>query len=227
MRAIFLDRDGVICQNRPDHVKHWDEFRFLPGAKNSLAALSRLGLPIIVVTNQAIIGRGIVPASVVEDIHERMIAEVAAYGGRIDRVIYCPHRPEDKCACRKPEVGMLLQLAREMNIDLSHSYMVGDAATDLVAGQRVGCRSFLVLTGRGMQQLLPALHLGQGCFTLVRNLMGATAQILKSELDINDTGDPWNFYAETYELTPQDQQCPGQPNGGTSEYNVLSAPFAA
>ncbi|MEJ2560691.1 MAG: HAD family hydrolase [Anaerolineae bacterium] len=157
-RAIFLDRDGVICENRSDHVKSWNEFRFLPGAQNSLAALGRLGLPIIVVTNQAIIGRKMVPASVVDDIHRRMVADVEASGGRIDRVVYCPHRPEDRCTCRKPEPGMLLQVADEMDIDLSQSYLIGDAATDLMAGQRVGCRTFMVLTGRGMQQLLPAFR---------------------------------------------------------------------
>ena len=93
MRAIFLDRDGVICENRSDYVKSWREFEFLPGVKDSIAALSRLGLPIVVVTNQAAIGRGLVSAEAVEAIHERMVAEIAAYGGRIDRVIYCPHRP--------------------------------------------------------------------------------------------------------------------------------------
>src|SRR5262245_42634607 len=129
MRAIFLDRDGVICENRSDHVKSWAEFKFLPGAKNGLATLSRLGLPIIVVTNQAVIGRGIISADVVEDIHQRMLAEITAWGGRIDRVIYCPHRPEDECLCRKPKPGMLLQAAQELNLDLSQSYLVGDAAS--------------------------------------------------------------------------------------------------
>jgi len=184
MRAIFLDRDGVICENRTDHVKNWQEFRFLPGAKTSLAALSRLDLPIIVVTNQAVINRGLTSPSVVDDIHQRMIAEVVAYGGRIDRVIYCPHRPEENCKCRKPEPGMLQQVAQQMNINLTHSYMVGDALTDLMAAQRVGCQPFLVLTGRGFQQLVPALHTVNGKFTITRNLMGATTHILKAELNI-------------------------------------------
>ena len=86
MRAIFLDRDGVICQNRSDHVKSWTEFEFLPGAKSGLAALSRLNLPIIVVTNQAVVGRGIVSARVVEEINRKMVEEITASGGRIDRV---------------------------------------------------------------------------------------------------------------------------------------------
>lgn len=106
MRAIFLGRDGVICQDRRDDLKSWSEFEFLPGIKESLAALSRLGLPIVVVTNQPAIGRGLVPVAVVEDIHRRMVAEIAAYGGHIDRVIYCPHCPEDECSCRKPRPRM-------------------------------------------------------------------------------------------------------------------------
>jgi D-glycero-D-manno-heptose 1,7-bisphosphate phosphatase len=191
IRAIFLDRDGVICENRSDHVKNWGEFRFLPGAQNGLAALGRLGLPIIVVTNQAIIGRGMVPASVVDDIHQRMVAGVEANGGRIDRVVYCPHRPEDRCACRKPEPGMLLQVADEMDIDLSQSYLVGDAATDLIAGQLVGCRSFLVLTGRGLQQLLSAFR-SVDCFTITPNLMGAATYILQAELGTSYGVDMWS-----------------------------------
>jgi D-glycero-D-manno-heptose 1,7-bisphosphate phosphatase len=186
MRAVFLDRDGVICQNRPDHVKSWDEFQFLPGAKNSLAALSRLGLAVVVVTNQSVIGRGQVPASVVDDIHRRMMAEVAAYGGRIDRVVCCPHHPDEKCNCRKPKPGMLLQVADEMGIDLCRSYMIGDAASDLMAGQCVGCQTFMVLTGRGLQQLLPAFRLVDGQFTITRNLMAATTHILKAELNVAD-----------------------------------------
>jgi D-glycero-D-manno-heptose 1,7-bisphosphate phosphatase len=191
LRAVFLDRDGVICENRSDHVKSWDEFEFLPGAKNSLAALSRLGLPVIVITNQAIVGRGMVPSGVVDDIHQRMVAEVAAYGGRIDRVIYCPHRPEDQCGCRKPEPGMLLQIANEMGIDLSRSYLVGDAATDLMAGQRVGSRNYLVLTGRGLKQLMPTFY-SVDRFTITRNLLGATAQILKAELSVADEPELWS-----------------------------------
>ena len=195
MRAVFLDRDGVICENRPDHVKNWDEFQFLPGARNSLAALSRLGLAVVVVTNQAVIGRGIVPASVVDDIHRRMMAEVASYGGRIDRVVCCPHRPEENCGCRKPRPGLLLQVANEMGIDLCRSYMIGDAASDLVAGQCAGCRTFMVLTGRGLQQLLPALHSVDGQFTITRNLMGATTHILKAELNVADDAE---MQSQTY-----------------------------
>lgn len=181
MRAIFLDRDGVICENRSDYVKSWEEFEFLPGAKESLTTLSRLGLPIIIVTNQSAIGRGIVPAAAIEDIHARMLAEISAMGGRVDQVLYCPHHPEDHCTCRKPEPGMLLQASQEHNIDLSQSYMIGDAATDIMAGQQVSCRTFIVLTGRGPQQLVHAFRAAHHPFTICRNLTGAVQQIIKAE----------------------------------------------
>jgi len=151
--AIFLDRDGVICKNRIDHVKSWSEFQFLSEAKESLKILAQLDCPIVVITNQAAINRGMITTDIVDDIHRRMITEVETYGGRIDKVYYCPYRPDELNDCRKPKSGMLIQAAQEMNIDLTQSYMVGDAATDLMAGEAVGCKTFLVLTGRGKEQL--------------------------------------------------------------------------
>lgn len=186
MRAVFLDRDGVICKNRSDHVKSWEEFEFLPGAIDSLVTLARLELPIFVVTNQAVINRGMTTASSVEDIHRQMVSEISAHGGRIDDVLYCPHRPDEQCACRKPEPGLLLKAAQRWNIDLTQSYMVGDAATDILAGQQVGCRTFIVLTGRGSQQLVPAFRLAQQPFTICRNLAGAAEQIFKAEARFKD-----------------------------------------
>lgn len=186
MRAVFLDRDGVICKNRPDHVKSWEEFEFLPGAIDSLVTLAGLELPIIVITNQSVINRGMATASSIEEIHQRMVVEITAHGGRIDDVLYCPHRPDEQCSCRKPEPGLLLTAARRWNVDLTQSYLVGDAATDIVAGQQVGCRTFIVLTGRGSQQLVPAFRLAQQPFTICRNLAGATDQILKVEARLSD-----------------------------------------
>jgi D-glycero-D-manno-heptose 1,7-bisphosphate phosphatase len=199
MRAIFLDRDGVICENRPDHIKSWAEFKFLPQAKTGLAALSRLGLPIVIVTNQSVINRGLATVSAVEEIHQRMVAEIEAYGGRIDRVVYCPHRPDEKCDCRKPEPGMLLRVAVEMGIDLAQSYLIGDAVTDLIAGNRVGCCTFLVLTGRGKHQTLSALSSVAGEFSVTPDLLAATTQILEAELNIGQKKEPPEFPAKSYQ----------------------------
>jgi len=180
-RAVFVDRDGVICWNRDDYVKNWEEFVFLRGARKALSRLARLELPIIVVTNQSIINRGIVPVEVVEDIHTRMVRAVEAAGGRIDRVVYCPHRPDEGCACRKPKPGLLIAAAEEFGLDLSQSYLIGDAETDMQAGRAVGCRRYLVLTGRGRRQLIRCWLHGERGFTVVPNLGTAVNAIVRRE----------------------------------------------
>lgn len=149
--AIFLDRDGVINVNRTDHVKNWDEFEFIPGALDSIRTLSATGLPIFIVTNQAIVNRGTVTACHIDEIHAQMITEIEKAGGAIKKVYFCPHDNHESCTCRKPEPGMLLQAAQEFDIDLTQSYMVGDAWTDVQAGLRAGTSSIMVMTGRGMQ----------------------------------------------------------------------------
>lgn len=181
MRAIFLDRDGVICENRPDHVKSWDEFQFLPRAIMGLAQLAKTEFASVVVTNQAVINRGIVPESTVTGIHQRMIGEVSHAGGRIDRIFVCPHRTDEDCDCRKPRPGMLLQAAAEMGINTSRSYLIGDATTDMQAGLAMGCQCFMVLTGRGLKQSTKAMMDVQSDFRFARDLQHAIEMILYLE----------------------------------------------
>ena len=147
--AVFLDRDGVINYNRDDYVKKWAEFRFLPNVLTALRRLADSPLPTIIVTNQSAVGRGLLKTSELEQIHARMIQTVQAHGGRIDQVFYCPHHPEDGCACRKPKSGLLNKAADVLDIDLTRSYLVGDAMSDIQAGLAAGCFPILVLTGRG------------------------------------------------------------------------------
>ena len=180
-RAIFIDRDGVICRNRNDHVKSWEEFVFLPGVLEAMARLAHSDLSIVVITNQAIINRGIVSAEVVEDINARMVRAVEAAGGRVDRVVYCPHRPDEHCGCRKPQPGMLLKAAYDLRLDLSRSYFVGDAEADMLAGRAVGCRRYLVLTGRGRQQLIRCWLHGERGFTVLPSLGAVANSILRRE----------------------------------------------
>lgn len=152
MRTILLDRDGVINENRSDHVKSWHEFRFLPGALDALRLLTLSEFRIFVVTNQAIINRGITPRAVVDDIHHRMTFVAHEHGAVISDVAYCPHRTDERCACRKPRPGLLLDLARRWRFDVRETYLIGDALSDIAAGQSVGSRSILVQTGRGRDQ---------------------------------------------------------------------------
>lgn len=153
MRAVFLDRDGVISENRADHVKSWEEFQFIPGALDALRALADAGLPVFIVTNQAIVNRGVISHQLLNDMHARMLRQIVATGGQICDIAYCPHDYAEACVCRKPKPGMLVELARCWDVDLADSYMVGDAWTDMAAGNSVGCQCILVRTGRGNEQL--------------------------------------------------------------------------
>src|SRR5258705_377491 len=149
--TIFLDRDGVIIENREAYVRTWQDVEFIPGALAALAQAALSDYAIVLVTNQAGIGKGLIPAEVAESINQRIRAEIERAGGRLDGIYVCPHLVADDCACRKPRPGMLLQAARELDLDLSQSWMVGDALTDMQAGAAAGVRTLLVLTGRGPQ----------------------------------------------------------------------------
>jgi D-glycero-D-manno-heptose 1,7-bisphosphate phosphatase len=152
VRAIFLDRDGVINQNRVGHVTAWGEFRLLPGALEGMALLTQRGFRIFVVTNQACINRGLVERTTVDAIHLRLAQIARDYGARIDDIRLCPHRPDEGCGCRKPQPGMLLDLARQHDIDLSRATIIGDALSDIAAGRAAGCSAMLVRSGRGCEQ---------------------------------------------------------------------------
>jgi D-glycero-D-manno-heptose 1,7-bisphosphate phosphatase len=179
MQAVFLDRDGVINENRTEHVKSWAEFRFLPGAPQAIARLSQVGVRVFVITNQAIINRGIVSPRTVDAINRRMVREIEAAEGRIEMVAYCPHRPEERCGCRKPQPGLLLQVARRYGVNLRDAVLIGDALTDIEAGQTVGCRTVLVLTGRGREQLAKATATQVNGFAVVPDLSAAVAMLLE------------------------------------------------
>ena len=181
MKAVFIDRDGVICHNRDDHVKSWAEFEFQSGARESLTRLAQLDVLIVVITNQAIINRGMVPVRTVEHIHRQMVKEIEKAGGRVDRVLYRPHGLDEHCAYREPQPGLLLQVSREMGVDLAQSYLIGDAYADIQAGETVGCRCFLVLTGRGRNELRRCLLHGQNGFRVSSDLESAVDTILREE----------------------------------------------
>lgn len=154
-RAVFLDRDGTI--NVEKHYLHKiEDFEFIPGAPEAIKSLKDAGFLVIVVSNQAGVARGYFDEQAVETLHRHIQAELAALGTAIDAFYFCPHHPEEgvgrykvACGCRKGEPGMLLQAAREHDIDLQASFMIGDKLADIVAGQRAGCQSILVLTGYG------------------------------------------------------------------------------
>lgn len=151
--AIFLDRDGTLNVERADYVKSIDELVLLPGALDALGSLSSLAVPIIVITNQSVIGRGIIDKAVIDLIHDYLRALVCASGGRIDAFYVCPHHPTERCACRKPQPGLLLAAAADFQLDLARCVFVGDSVTDYAAARAAGCQPVLVRTGRQAHQL--------------------------------------------------------------------------
>lgn len=180
-RAIFLDRDGVINVNRPDYVKSWDEFVFLPRALDALKRLALSEFVIVVTTNQSVIARGMASAATVRDIHARMVAEVRRAGGRIDAVYYCPHLPGDKCDCRKPQPGLYRRAARDGNLDLPRSIVIGDAFTDVAAALAISARPILVLTGRGQTQHAEMVRHNHSGYHVADDLWSAVDWIAREE----------------------------------------------
>lgn len=145
---LFLDRDGVICENQDAYIRSWDEFRFLPGAIESLVSLSQ-AFRLVVVTNQSALGRGLVTTAAMDEIHARMCRAVEERGGTIEAVLVCPHLPETDCRCRKPKPGLIIEARRRFGIGDGAPFFIGDHLDDMSAAIAAGCKAILVETGRG------------------------------------------------------------------------------
>ena len=146
-KAIFLDRDGVLNEVLTERVKFVnrpEEMYLLEGAAEAVAELSRAGYEIFVVTNQGGVGLGFLKEKRLHEIHERMIEMIKEHGGHIKEVAYCPHKPKAGCECRKPNAGMLLDLAERHELDLLNSVMVGDHERDIEAGKKAGCKTVFI-----------------------------------------------------------------------------------
>ncbi len=152
--AVFLDRDGVIIENRADYVRDWSQVVLFPDTIPVLSKLRNTDYKIVLVTNQSAIGRGLISIETADNINQKLIRVIESDGARIDGVYMCPHAPEDHCDCRKPSSGLFFQAARELSLNLGASWMIGDAWSDLLAGQGANLRGgILVKTGRGASQL--------------------------------------------------------------------------
>ena len=151
--AVFLDRDGTLNEEK-GYVHRIQDWVWLPGVPAAISKLNRLGLLTIVVTNQAGVGRGYYDIAQVDRLHRYAQEDLlSSHGGHIDAFFYCPHVPSTEgaplCPCRKPRPGLIHRAARELNVDLARSFLIGDKASDVLAGQAAGVESLLVLTGYG------------------------------------------------------------------------------
>lgn len=148
-KTILLDRDGVINRDVPTSVCSAGELQFLPGSLEAIRLLKEAGYVVLVLTNQACVGRGDLSPGGLEAIHDIMRREAADLGGNIDEFFICPHVPGDQCPCRKPEPGLVFQAQSKWGFTLEETLFVGDAARDIQAALAAGCRPVLVLTGKG------------------------------------------------------------------------------
>jgi D-glycero-D-manno-heptose 1,7-bisphosphate phosphatase len=154
-RAIFMDRDGTVS-DEVGYLNHVSRLRVLPFAAPAIRAVNESDLLAILVTNQAGVARGYFKEEMIGRVHERLVEELAAEGARLDAIYYCPHHPtageppyRQACDCRKPRPGLLERAAREHDVDLTASYMIGDKYSDVALAHVVGAKGVLVLTGYG------------------------------------------------------------------------------
>jgi D-glycero-D-manno-heptose 1,7-bisphosphate phosphatase len=174
-KAVFLDRDGVINHKAQegDYIRTWDEIRFLPGAVSAVVSLNRAGFKVFVVTNQRGIATRKVRMRDLLKIHARIQHVFSLAGGVISQIYYCPHNTSENCGCRKPRPGMLKRAAREHNLDLSASWMVGDSLTDVKAGENAGCRSVLLGShSRDLSMLSQAVLVAESLESAVPLILG-------------------------------------------------------
>lgn len=158
--AVFLDRDGTICEEL-GYINHIDRFRLFPWAAAAIRRLNQAAIPVVLVTNQAGVAMGYFPETLVQQIHDLLEHELALENARLDGIYYCPHHPfgtvseyRRDCDCRKPAPGMLHRAARELGLDLKSSYMIGDRYRDIETAFRIEARSVLVLSGYGKGEYL-------------------------------------------------------------------------
>jgi D-glycero-D-manno-heptose 1,7-bisphosphate phosphatase len=150
-RFVLLDRDGTINEE-VGHLSDVADLRLIPGSADAIRRLRALGLGIVVVTNQANVGRGLLGAEDLEAINAQLVDMLAGEGADVDAILHCPHAPEDGCDCRKPRTGMAIEAADRFSFDVSQAYVIGDHAGDAGMGRAIGATTFLVLTGHGVEE---------------------------------------------------------------------------
>lgn len=146
---MVLDRDGTINRDSDTYIRKPEEWVPLPGSPEAIARLNRAGFTVAVASNQSGVARGLFDEHTLARIHEKMHEAVQAAGGRIDRIVYCPHHPDAGCDCRKPAAGLLYRLARQYGVSLAGVPVIGDSRRDLEAARAAGARPILVRTGNG------------------------------------------------------------------------------
>jgi D-glycero-D-manno-heptose 1,7-bisphosphate phosphatase len=186
-RAVFLDRDGTINED-VGYPRHYSQIKIYPESFTAVSRFNQAGLMAIVVTNQSGIGRGLLTEEALEDIHKKIMASFAENKARLDAFYYCPHyelssvsRYGDPCNCRKPNPGLAIRAAAEFDLDLPHSYMVGDKVEDILFGRNIQATPVLVLTGSGRESLARLKEMGLEPAHVAGDILQAAEWIISRE----------------------------------------------
>ncbi len=158
-KAVFIDRDDTIAKDVP-YCSRPEDLHLFPGVGRSIKKLNDAGFLVVLVTNQSGVGRGYFDVATLNDIHEKLKADLSVDGAHLDAIYYCPHRPEESCSCRKPATGMLERAVRDLNIDLSSSFVIGNGDHDVAMGRSAGCRAFKVEAGFDFNNAVDAVLKG-------------------------------------------------------------------
>ena len=143
-KIVILDRDGIINYDSPNYIKSPEEWIPIPGSLEAIAALTEAGFRIAVATNQSGVARGLYSLQTLDAIHQKMLKMIGECGGEIEKIVYCPHHPEQKCFCRKPKPGMLLEISEYFDEPLDNIPYIGDRLTDVQAARTVGAIPILI-----------------------------------------------------------------------------------
>jgi D-glycero-D-manno-heptose 1,7-bisphosphate phosphatase len=180
--AVFLDRDGVITEDPPHYAHRVDQVQIISGSGKAIRLLNDRGYLVIVVSNQSGIARGYYQEHDIELFNEEMKRQLSLEKAHIDALYYCPHHPEGTvenyrrvCSCRKPQPGMLIQAAEQQGINLHDSFLIGDKFSDIIAGNAVNCKTVLVLTGHGKEEMH---YLNGSTVPVAENLLSAVKKYI-------------------------------------------------
>lgn len=155
-KAVFLDRDGVINKKPPeqDYVKKWEEFFMLPDVERAIKKIKDAGYLVVIITNQRGVARGLMTEETVNEIHDNINRELAPFDTSIDAFYWCKHNYDDNCSCRKPAPGLILSAARDLDIDIGRSFMIGDTKTDEECGKNAGIKTYIMPTDDSLLEMV-------------------------------------------------------------------------
>lgn len=149
MTFIILDRDGVINYESVEYIKSPAEWLPIPGSLEAIAQLNRAGFRVLIATNQSGVARGYYDIDMLDSIHEKLMRELAAVGGYVEEIFFCPHHPDEKCPCRKPRPGLIHRMQEKYPLQLQETFFIGDSYVDMQVALSMGCRPILVMSGNG------------------------------------------------------------------------------